>query len=393
MAGKSTRPGLSEAVRAPARAKSPPKTEAVTASPERIAAGTHVQQGLRGGAGQAAGRAGQAAGVDPARAASRWSSSSRAATRPARAAPSSASRSSLNPRVGPRRGPARPDRAREDAVVLPALRAAPAGRRRDGPLRPQLVQPRRRRARDGLLHGGRSTRSSCAPARSSSGCWCAPGSSWSSTGSRSATRSRSGASSDRIERPDQALEAEPDGPRSHAPDGSSTRRPRTRCSRYTDIKQAPWYVVERRRQAARPAQRHQPPALAHRLRGPDPGTDRAAAARAGPRLRAPATGRADLHPGAVLTAEPASSAPHAATRAAARAAHPRRISCPGHARRTGAYSPASTSGHTSVTQPSGPRVMTRSPRAAASAISSDWSMRARNSAEPTVTSGASVPAS
>ena len=37
----------------------------------------------------------------------------------------------LNPRVVPRRGAARPDRARAQPVVLPALRAAPAGRRRD----------------------------------------------------------------------------------------------------------------------------------------------------------------------------------------------------------------------------------------------------------------------
>ncbi len=55
----------------------------------------------------------------------------------------------------PGRRAAGPQRPREDAVVLPALRAAPAGRRRDRAVRPQLVQPRRRRARDGLLHRGR----------------------------------------------------------------------------------------------------------------------------------------------------------------------------------------------------------------------------------------------
>ena len=37
-------------------------------------------------------------------------------------------------------------------MVFPALRPAPAGRRRDRAVRPQLVQPRRRRARHGLLH-------------------------------------------------------------------------------------------------------------------------------------------------------------------------------------------------------------------------------------------------
>ena len=55
--------------------------------------------------------------------------------------------------------------------------AAPAGGRRDGPVRPELVQPGRGRAGDGLLHRARSTASSCAPARSSSACWSAPGSS------------------------------------------------------------------------------------------------------------------------------------------------------------------------------------------------------------------------
>ena len=55
----------------------------------------------------------------------------------------------------PRRRPRHPDRAREDPVVLPALRPAPARRRRDGPVRPLLVQPRRRGAGDGLLHRAR----------------------------------------------------------------------------------------------------------------------------------------------------------------------------------------------------------------------------------------------
>ena len=52
----------------------------------------------------------------------------------------------------PRRRPARTDRAGEVADVHSALRAAPARRRRGRHLRPQLVQPRRRRACDGLLH-------------------------------------------------------------------------------------------------------------------------------------------------------------------------------------------------------------------------------------------------
>ena len=70
------------------------------------------------------------------------------------------------------------------AVVLPALRGAPAHGGRDRALRPQLVQPRRRRARDGLLHRAPSTRSSCARRRSSSACSCARAYTSSSSGSR-----------------------------------------------------------------------------------------------------------------------------------------------------------------------------------------------------------------
>ena len=55
----------------------------------------------------------------------------------------------------PGRRAAGADRAREDAVVLPALRRAPPGRRRDRAVRPLVVQPRRRRAGDGVLHRGR----------------------------------------------------------------------------------------------------------------------------------------------------------------------------------------------------------------------------------------------
>ena len=96
----------------------------------------------------------------------------------------------LNPRVVQHRRARHADRARAHRVVLPALRRAPAGRRRDGPLRPLLVQPRRRRARDGVLQRGRGAGSSSAPARSSSACSSAAASSCSSTGSASATRSR-----------------------------------------------------------------------------------------------------------------------------------------------------------------------------------------------------------
>ena len=52
----------------------------------------------------------------------------------------------------PGRRAAGADRAREVADVHPALHPALPGRRRGRDLRPQLVQPRRRRARHGLLH-------------------------------------------------------------------------------------------------------------------------------------------------------------------------------------------------------------------------------------------------
>ena len=54
----------------------------------------------------------------------------------------------------PGRRPARSDRAREIPDVRPAVRAALPGRGRGRDLRPQLVQPGRGRAGDGLLHEG-----------------------------------------------------------------------------------------------------------------------------------------------------------------------------------------------------------------------------------------------
>ena len=133
--------------------------------------------------------------------------------------------------------------------------AAPARRRRDGPVRPLLVQPRRRRARDGLLHRGGvpgvpallpGVRADARPLGDHPRQVLVLG-----------QRRRAGAAlPGPRQRPDAAVEAQPDGPRSPASGGSTTRGPRTRCSRYTDIKQAPWYVVQRRRQAPRAAQLH-----------------------------------------------------------------------------------------------------------------------------------------
>ena len=68
--------------------------------------------------------------------------------------------------------------------VHPALPAAPAGGRRGRDLRPQLVQPRRRRAGDGLLHRGAGRSGSCRSRRRSRRRWSSPASSCSSTGSK-----------------------------------------------------------------------------------------------------------------------------------------------------------------------------------------------------------------
>ena len=58
----------------------------------------------------------------------------------------------LNPRVCRVVALPAPTERERTPVVFPALRPASAGGRRDRAVRPQLVQPRRRRARDGLLH-------------------------------------------------------------------------------------------------------------------------------------------------------------------------------------------------------------------------------------------------
>ncbi len=167
----------------------------------------------------------------------------------------------------PGRGPARPHGAREDAVVLPALRRPPAGGRRDGPLRPQLVQPGRRRPRHGLRHRGRGR--GVLPLL---------------PGVRAHARAlgdhphqvlvlgqRRGAGATLPgphRRPHQALEAQPHGPAVTRPlggvlAGQGRDVPPHRHQAGALVRR------QRRRQAPRPAQRHQPPALAHPLPGPD----------------------------------------------------------------------------------------------------------------------------
>ena len=82
----------------------------------------------------------------------------------------------LNPRYARTVALAKPTDREPQPVVLPALRPAPADRRRDGPLRPVLVQPRRRRAGHGLRLRRPSTSGSCTRCRSSSRCSSTPAS-------------------------------------------------------------------------------------------------------------------------------------------------------------------------------------------------------------------------
>ena len=84
----------------------------------------------------------------------------------------------------------KPSEARTGRVVLPALRAAPAERRRDRPVRSQLVQPRRRRARDGLCQARAGRMPSSNRRRRSRSCWSTTASCCSSTGCPATRRGR-----------------------------------------------------------------------------------------------------------------------------------------------------------------------------------------------------------
>ena len=89
---------------------------------------------------------------------------------------------------------ARPLGSGKEPDVHAAVHAAFPGRRRDRDLRPQLVQPRRRRARDGLLHARSNIGGSSNVAPRSRSTSSTAASFFSSTGWKSATRNRSGGS-------------------------------------------------------------------------------------------------------------------------------------------------------------------------------------------------------
>ena len=128
-------------------------------------------------------------------------------------------------------------------MVLPALHRAPARGGRDDAVRPVLVQPGGRGARDGLLHQAGVRASSCTSARSSSGCWSRTASCCASTGSRSATpSSRSGSSRGSTTRCGGGSCRRWTWSRSAA--GRTYSRAKDDMFTMTDIPEAPWFVVE-----------------------------------------------------------------------------------------------------------------------------------------------------
>ena len=136
-----------------------------------------------------------------------------------------------------------PDRARADPVVLPALRRPPARGRRDRPVRPQLVQPGRRRAGHGLLHrrGVRGVpplvpgvRAHDRPLRASILIKY-----WFSVSDEEQERRFQA----RIANPTKRWKLSPMDLES-ARAGSTTHRPRTRCSATPTSSRSPWWVVQ-----------------------------------------------------------------------------------------------------------------------------------------------------
>ena len=146
------------------------------------------------------------------------------------------------PRRADRRA-ARADRAGADAVVLPALRRSPARRGRAGAVRPQLVQPGRAWSTSWGSAPRRSTAGSCTSARSSSGCWSRTASCCASTGSRSATRSRSAGSESRLDDPMRRWKLSPMDLESITR-WEDYSRAKDEMFVHTDIPEAPWHVVE-----------------------------------------------------------------------------------------------------------------------------------------------------
>ena len=185
----------------------------------------------------------------------------------------------LNPRQCRVVALAKPNEREQHAVVFPALRRAPAGGRRNRAVRPQLVQPRRRREGDGLLHRGRARLRSSSRRRCSRRCSSTTASCCSSTGSRSTRSSRKNASPSAAGSA-QALEALADRP------GGAREVRRVRQGARRDVRS---HAHEKRavdpgglqRPEARPAEPDPPPArppAGHAVRRPSRSNSRGWAA-------------------------------------------------------------------------------------------------------------------
>jgi hypothetical protein len=148
-------------------------------------------------------------------------------------------------------------RARTRPVVLPAVHQPPADRGRDRAVRPVVVQPRRRRAGDGLLQPHRVPRVHAPGARSSSACSCADGITlfkyWFSVSraSRASLRNRGGPI-----RSSSGSSPRWTWPRSTS--GTTTPRPRRRCSSTPTPPGAVDGGATSQRQEARAHQLHAP---------------------------------------------------------------------------------------------------------------------------------------
>ena len=151
---------------------------------------------------------------------------------------------STNPRVVRVVALGTPERPREDAVVLPAVRRASSRRGRDGPVRPLLVQPRRGRAGDGLRDArpGRGVHAVLPAVRVA--CLQRAGivlvKYWFSVSDEEQERRFQS----RLERPDEALEAVTDGHRVTRAVGGVLPRAKDEMLAHTDTEDSPWWVVD-----------------------------------------------------------------------------------------------------------------------------------------------------
>ena len=199
----------------------------------------------------------------------------------------------------PRRRAARADRARAVADVPAAVHAALPGSRRGRDLRPQLVQPRRRRARDGVLHRGadRAVPASMAPGgREGDGRVGHPA-------AQVLARGQPGGADPAARRAGSTTHARSGSCRTWTccptAAGTTTRGPATRCSPRPTPTWAPWYVVDTDDKRRARLNVDQPPADPGPLRAARASRDEAAPPTTAGRIRAARPARS-AYPDALL---------------------------------------------------------------------------------------------